>query len=77
MELPFCRYSHQVWEEDVAGSESVSADRLTAAVQELLKQHQSCSGHKPGCLVVYRDGVSDGELERVRRTEVMAILEVR
>jgi hypothetical protein len=31
---------------------------------------------KPGCLLVYRDGVSDSELDRVRMDEVASILEV-
>lgn len=34
-------------------------------------------GQAPGCLIVYRDGVSDSELERVRVDEVGAIIRVR
>jgi hypothetical protein len=33
-------------------------------------------GQAPGCLIVYRDGVSDSELERVRVDEVGAIIRV-
>lgn len=35
------------------------------------------SGQRPGVLLVYRDGVSDGELARVRLDEVTALIQVR
>lgn len=35
------------------------------------------NGQQPGCLLVYRDGVSDSELQRVRQDEVRAVIEVR
>lgn len=40
------------------------------------RYYSANNGVKPGCLLVYRDGVSDSELERVRVDEVTAIIEV-
>jgi hypothetical protein len=34
------------------------------------------NGQQPGVLLVYRDGVSDGELARVRLDEVTALIQV-
>jgi hypothetical protein len=40
-------------------------------------RYRTAMGQAPGCLIVYRDGVSDSELERVRVDEVGAIIRVR
>lgn len=40
------------------------------------RYYSANNGVKPGCLLVYRDGVSDSELDRVRVDEVTAIIEV-
>jgi hypothetical protein len=42
----------------------------------MCRYYSANNGVKPGCLLVYRDGVSDSELERVRVDEVAAITEV-
>lgn len=71
-----CRYGHQVWEESAAGGELVSVEKLGDAYSTLLQQHYKHTGCKPGCLIVYRDGVSDAELDIVRRLELAAIAQV-
>eukprot|EP00775_Hariotina_reticulata_P009931 gene9931-10086_t len=72
----FCRYGHQIWEETDAGSEMLTAAPFKAALKALLLQYcQAQGGRHPGVLLIYRDGVSDGELLNVRRHELDAVLE--
>lgn len=47
-----------------------------AASRRVCRYYEANNGVKPGCLLVYRDGVSDSELDRVRVDEVSSIIEV-
>jgi len=77
-DVPWCfRYGHQTWEEEYAGSERLAADKLKPALKALLLQHyQAQGGRMPQVLLIYRDGVSDGEMLDVRRNELDTVLEV-
>jgi hypothetical protein len=41
-----------------------------------IRYYKVNNGQRPGVLLVYRDGVSDGELARVRLDEVTALIQV-
>lgn len=49
---------------------------LTCSAFMHVCRYYQANGVKPGCLLVYRDGVSDSELDRVRVDEVASIIEV-
>lgn len=49
---------------------------LSCVVGVVCRYYHANNGRRPGCLLVYRDGVSDSELERVRCDEVASIIQV-
>ncbi|KAK3813182.1 MAG: Piwi domain-containing protein [Benniella sp.] len=48
-------------------------ETLQSVVQEIIYSYKKTTGHHPKRILVYRDGVSEGQFAEILRTEVMAI----
>lgn len=48
-------------------------ETLQTVVQEIIYSYKRTTGHHPKRILVYRDGVSEGQFAEILRTEVMAI----
>jgi hypothetical protein len=48
-------------------------ETLQTVVQEIIYSYKKTTGHHPKRILVYRDGVSEGQFAEILRTEVMAI----
>ena len=72
----FTSYCTRVWSQQTRNTEVLVAEKLQAAVEQLLEQHQARMNSLPEVLIVYRDGVSNGQFQAVLAEEATAIREV-
>lgn len=69
----FSRYAARVYRQP--RGESIA--NMRDATVELLDEYARANSQFPNAIVMYRDGVSEGEFEKVMRVEVDAMKEVR
>lgn len=71
LDKTFSRYAASVRVQKFDRNESVEA--LDSMIEDLINHYKKINNSIPSCLVVFRDGVSDGQFDMIKRKELVLI----